>query len=559
MLSRYFGVQRWYTLVLVVIGLAAAFADQLGVILAVILLFALLQKGGSIEASMGLADQIPNGIAAFLEGSTAWIALLLFLVVLVNACLIYLNNLLTGTMLNVVAKRMRDLIHKTYINVSYHDIQSREHGELINTIATESWNVSDVFYSVTRIWVNLCSLTVFGVVIFNMSWILGTTAVVGFGLAAGLLRLLSGPIRRLSQETLEVNQTLADRMLASLAGMRTIRLFARQNHMLRVFEGVSDRVAKLCIRREVLQALMKPMSQVASLSVLVLIAVVADHSGIETSKMIATVMLLLRVQPYISEIETHRLALAGMSASISDVRRMLDKEGKTWPDDGVHHFKQLNTAVEFHDVSFSHKTDEKLCLSNVSFTIRKGDITVIKGASGSGKSTILNLLMRLYEPDTGHIQVDDQKLADLTRESWLSNVAIAGQDITLIEGTVRENMYFGRPTATMDEIRAACEITEILGDIDALPDGFDTKIGATGLSFSGGQRQRITLACALLRNPDILILDEAMSAIEPSREDRIFRRVSDMMDGKTIIAVSHRSNLGPSMHNITSIELKQNA
>lgn len=178
----------------------------------------------------------------------------------------------------------------------------------------------------------------------------------------------------------------------------------------------------------------------------------------------------------------------------------------------------------------------------MSFVIRRGEVTALSGPSGSGKTTIINLLLRLYEPSSGRITVDGVDLLDLTRESWLGSVAIAGQDVELVEGTVAQNIRLARHEATAEELRQACEDAGILEDILEIPEGFDARIGPGGLSFSGGQRQRIGLARALIRRPDILILDEALSALETGLEDRIKRRIAAIMDGRTIITVSHRAD-----------------
>jgi len=540
-LAAYFTEQKWAALLMVVLGLGAALAETLGIGLAVMLLFALLDQSAQIMEGGGLLARLYGAIQSVFGASASLIAVVFFMLILFNALLIYAYQLMAATMLNLVAERLRDMVHRQYVTVGYRFLQQREHGELIHTLATETWTVSGAFFSIARIVVNMCAVLVFGLGIFALSWVVGLTALVCAVAVFALLRLLARPVRRLGQETLEANQILAERMLVSLTGMRTLRVFAQESYVLRVFGSASSRVRRLAVRTERIKALIGPLGELGSISTLIIIALVAKAAGVDVPTIVAAVLLLFRLQPHLQEIETHRMALAEMQASLRNVREMLDRSDKPWPTEGTLTFPGLVREVRFENVNFFHDPRRGPSLGDASFTIRRGETTALSGPSGSGKTTVMNLLLRLYEPDSGRILVDGTDLNDFTRASWLSRLAIAGQDVELIEGTVEQNIRLAAHDATIEEIRAVCEMVEILDDIECLPDGFDARIGAGGLNFSGGQRQRIGLARALLRDPEFLILDEAMSAIEPAREDRIRRRIAEMMRGRTILVVSHRS------------------
>jgi ABC-type multidrug transport system fused ATPase/permease subunit len=197
--------------------------------------------------------------------------------------------------------------------------------------------------------------------------------------------------------------------------------------------------------------------------------------------------------------------------------------------------------IRFEDVTFTHDARRGASVDRVSFAIPKGARTLLVGPSGSGKTTIINLLLRLYEPASGRIAVDGADLQSFSRRSWLDRLAVAGQDVDLVEGTIAQNFRLADRDVPVEEMRAVCADVEILGEIEAVPEKFDARIGAQGLSFSGGQRQRLGLARALLRRPDFLILDEAMSALEPAMEERIMARIAERMRGGTTLIVSHRT------------------
>ncbi len=540
-LAAHFRAERWALPVMLALGAGAALAETTGISFAVMFLFTLLGQTERLTAGEGLLGEAFRWVGGVFGSDPYLIAALFFGLILVNALMIYAYQVMTAVMLNRVAGRMRDLVHRQYVTVAYGWLQKREQGELVQTLATDTWTVSEAFSSLARIGINLCTAAVFGVGLFALSWEIGLTAAVSAVLVFILLRSLAGPIRRYGDETLAANRVLAERMLVSLHGMRTLRAFAQEEYLLRVFNAASMKVRRLAIRKEKLKALTGPLGEVASLGTLIAIAAIASAAGVGVPTIIASVLLLFRLQPHLRELEGHRLAMAGMGAALRNVRETLEREDKPWPVDGGAPFDGLKNEILFEDVTFVHDERRGASIDRVSFAIPKGERTLLSGPSGSGKTTIINLLLRLYEPGSGRIRVDGADFLSLSRKAWLDCIAVAGQDVDLIEGTIAQNFRLADHEATMDEIRDVCAAVEILAEIETVPEKFDARIGAQGLNFSGGQRQRLGLARALLRRPDFLILDEAMSALEPAMEQRIMGRIAERMRGKTILIVSHRT------------------
>lgn len=540
LLAKYLRDYAWAVPVMLALGLFAAFADTLGVSLAVMFLFSILGQTDDLVAGGGLMARAFTAFNDIFGAAPGLIAGVFLALILFNALLLYIYQSLTAVFMNRIAERMRDLVHARYVLVGYRYIQERERGELIHTLGNETWIVADALFSIARIIIIMCAVAVIGVGLFALSWQIGLTALACAVATFAVLRLLSQPLRRYGAATLAENQILAERMLVSLQGMRTLRAFAQEPFVLRVFGAASSKVRALAIRAERLKALIGPVGEIASLASLVLIALIAGRAHIDVPTTVAAVLLLLRLQPQLRELDGHRLALAGMGATLANLRATLDVDDKPWPTPGDNEFGGLRDVIAFEDVSFWHDKRRDPSLDRASFTIQRGKTTVLSGPSGSGKTTIINLILRLYEPDAGRITVDGADLLSLTRASWLDRIAIAGQDVELIEGTVVQNLRLAKHDASFAEIEAACAAVEILADIKAIPEGFDARIGPGGLSFSGGQRQRLGLARALIRRPEILILDEALSALEPALEDRIRARIATAMAGKTILIVSHR-------------------
>ena len=541
-LAMYLRDYAWAAPTMLILGLAAAVAETLGVSLAVMFLFSVLGQTDEIANGGGVFAAVFQKFEQAFGSDPTLIAMGFVVLILSNALLIYGYQVLTAVLENRIAERMRDVVHETYVTVGYKHLQSHDRGSLIHTLASETWAVSEALHRIARIGVNLSAVVIFGIGLILFSWQIGLTVVVTAITGFTLLKTLLGPLRRYSDQTLAENRILYERMLVSLNGMRTIRAFAQERYILRIFAAASVKVRILAVKAERLKSLIGPLGEVVGLVALVLIALVAKNANIDTATTVASVLLLMRLQPHMREIDGHRVALADLSASLRNVRETLDLDRDLWPRPGHLEHERLESEIRFEDVSFHHDPRRAPSLDRASFTIRRGKITALSGPSGSGKTTVINLLLRLYEPESGRITVDGVDLPHLTRESWLGTVAIAGQDVELVEGTVAQNIRLAKHEATTEELHQACEDAGILEDILAIPEGFDARIGPGGLSFSGGQRQRIGLARALIRQPDILILDEAFSALETGLEDRIKRRVAAIMEGRTIITVSHRAD-----------------
>ena len=199
----------------------------------------------------------------------------------------------------------------------------------------------------------------------------------------------------------------------------------------------------------------------------------------------------------------------------------------------------INEKIQLKKVNFSYVEDFPV-LNDVSLSIQKGSTTAIVGSTGSGKSTLIKLLLRLYDVDSGQIMFDDADIKDLEVHSLRRNIGLVSQDIFLFEGTVFDNIAYGNLDATEEEIWQAAKLSESDEFINLLPNKKDTVVGERGQKLSGGQRQRISIARAILKNPEILILDEATSAVDNETEAAIQRSLDTLKDGRTVVAIAHR-------------------
>ena len=202
--------------------------------------------------------------------------------------------------------------------------------------------------------------------------------------------------------------------------------------------------------------------------------------------------------------------------------------------------KVTEGRIDFDNVTFKYSEDSEEILNHINLNIGSGESFALVGPSGGGKTTICNLIPRFYEITEGSIKIDGTDIRNVTLKSLRENIGVVQQDVYLFSGTVRENIEYGKPGATEEEIREAARLAGAEDFIDKLPDGFDTYVGERGVKLSGGQKQRISIARVFLKNPKILILDEATSALDNESEFLVQQSLELLSKGRTTITVAHR-------------------
>lgn len=524
---------------LVFLGLAAGVADSIGTGLIILFLYSMMGRTAEIFSPGSLIGNALNSVIST-TGSGKILLLLIFALILARIGLIYSYSMITASVRYRLSETVRNRLSQQFLGVSYDFILRHDQGKLLNTWSYESWLIGEMYLSLGRVLINSCSAVIFIGFLAKISWQLLLVGGSGIFLLALAMHFLSQPARNMGRRARKEHENIAERMLVMLQGMRAVRVFAQERRYHQHFEAASAKVRQVSISYERLQALVSPAVQVGYLFVLAAIVLASNLWGISFVATLAFVALLYRLQPCVRDLEVNILNIAQLEAAASSVLGMLDRSDKVYLREGTASFGGLRRDIRFEAVSFTYADAPSPSLDRASFTIPAGSVTALVGVSGAGKTTIANLLLRLYQPATGSILVDGVPLDHLSRESWLTRIAAAGQDMDLIEGTVGDNLRVARPDATLSDMRKAAATARILDTIERLPDGFDTWIGQQGLKLSGGQRQRLGLALALLRDPDILILDEATNALNGGLEQAVLDAVRREMAGRTLLIVTHR-------------------
>ncbi len=554
-LFRLAAPQAWAGPLLVALGFAASLAETLGITLVVVFLYVAMGRGTEAPSTGGLLDPVFAAVRTHLgDDSSVAVAAIVFLLIAAKATLGLAYDLVSASVRNRLSEAVRNGLHRRFLEDPYAEIRQHDQGELLNLLATSSWSIADACLSVTRVLINLCSIVVFGAFLLGLSWRLTAVAAVGATALFLAMHLLSGRARRLGARSRDAHQSLAVRTLVVLQGMRTIRAFAQEAHYQAVFERASAEARTSGLGLERLHALVHPVTEVGYFALLCLIVAVAEAGGISFVTTLACVALLYRLQPHMRELENHLIHLAQLEPEMRSVLGMLDKARAAGLPSGGLPFAGLHESVRFAEVTFTHPGAARPALSRASFTIPARGTTAIVGESGAGKTTVVNLLLRLYAADGGAVLVDGVPLDRVSRPDWLSRTAVAGQDVELVEGTVAENIRMSRPEAGDAEVCAAAELAGALGFIEALPEGFESWIGQQGLNLSGGQRQRLGIARAVLRDPDLLILDEATNGLEATLEEGIRAGLRRAFAGRTLVVVTHRTETALAADHVVCIQ-----
>jgi subfamily B ATP-binding cassette protein MsbA len=258
------------------------------------------------------------------------------------------------------------------------------------------------------------------------------------------------------------------------------------------------------------------------------------------SSLVAFVFAMLLLGTHIAHITRLNLVLQHGAASCGRLWEVLDTPSQMTDAPDAVELARMEGRIEFRGVSLVYDEEAGPVLHNLSLTVRPGEVVAFAGPSGAGKTSLVNLVPRLYDVSAGEVLVDGHDVRQVTRASLRGFMGIVPQDTVLFATSVRENIAYGRSEATEEEIVAAAQAAQAHEFVQALPQGYDTEIGERGAKLSGGQRQRIAIARALLRDPRVLILDEATSSLDAESESAVQAAIARLLEGRTALIVAHR-------------------
>ncbi|MBL8796082.1 MAG: ABC transporter ATP-binding protein [Planctomycetia bacterium] len=350
-------------------------------------------------------------------------------------------------------------------------------------------------------------------------------------------------IRESSRHNFAAQGAFLQRYLEFLQGFRLIHVFGLERHAAKQFDLALEQHAQTQRRTALLQSLTLPVLEISTFLAAGLFFLggwlLARGQGEGLAAVISFNLILYRLVPLISQASNSLTPVMGCWPGFQSIAATL-AESPPQQLSGNETMPALREGVEFRDVTFCYEKGSPPAVENLSFTIRPGQMTALVGPSGSGKSTVLNLLLRCYSPSAGAILVDGRSLANVAGAAWRAQIGVVDQEGFLFHGSVYENIILGKLDATRSEVEQAAQAAGVAEFIERLPAGYDTVIGERGLRLSGGQRQRLAIARALIRNPRLLVLDEATSSLDSQSEQFIWRSVERQCQVRTVVCVAHR-------------------
>jgi subfamily B ATP-binding cassette protein MsbA len=517
----------------VVLGGLASLSEGVGITLFI----PVLNAAGNVTSGLPRVLQrlLPSG-----SRGVIFYVLLIFGLVVVKNILVYTNRALLSRIEGQTGHVLRCRIFNELMNAGSAFWDRRDPGKILDTLANESWRASQALQLLSGTLLYSCTVLIFTAILFLVSWRLTSLVVIGLLVISAFLRRASRPVKKMSEIAVEENAALGARMWDGVAGIRTIQAFSLQRIKENGFAETSDRVRSSFLKLELLSGFVPPASEILFVALLLAILAWQLPGGGSVPVTLVFLLLLFRLQPNVSFLQSCLVAMAGVAGPIDDVAELLDPAGKPRLESGTTPFDGLKGSIFFDSVSFRYQDESQPALNDVSVHLPAGKLTVIAGSSGAGKSTFAHLLCRFFDATKGSILIDGQPLTDLDLESWRNRVALASQDTHLFSTTVRENIALGRRGATKAEVIEAAMRAGANEFIQELPDGYETAVGERGTRLSGGQRQRIALARALVRKPDILILDEATNALDGPMERAVIETLADFRRNGTVIVITHR-------------------
>lgn len=460
----------------------------------------------------------------------------------VQSICVFVQSRLSATLSQNIVRRLREDLFEKIVNLPVRYVDMHSHGDIMSRMTNDVENISN---TVSQSLSSLVSgvLTILGTVAMMFYWcpqlaLLSCTTVL---LTITATKLLSSAMRRSFQRRQELLGSLNGTVEEMVSGYKTVAAYNRQDAVIEDFNRTADELTKTGIVAEILGGSMGPVMNVINNIGFVIIAAFGGYFAINHYISIGVISaFIVYAKQFGRPIDELAQIYGQIQTAIAGAERVfaiMDEPGED--KSGTHTMEHAKGVITFENVNFSYIPGHQV-LHDFSFEVRAGHKIALVGATGSGKTTVVNLLMRFYNADSGRIAIDGVDIRDIDCDELRRNTAIVLQDTVLFADTVKNNIRYSKETATDAEIEAAAQMSNCSGMICHLPKGYETELTASGNNLSQGQRQLLAIARAFLASPKILILDEATSNVDTRTEKRIQDAMVKLMENRTSLIIAHR-------------------
>ncbi|HDY88729.1 MAG TPA: ABC transporter ATP-binding protein [bacterium] len=490
---------------------------------------------------------------------------LMVIVVLIGSLILMKNGFLVlKTWLSFrYSLRFRELWMSTimgkYMNAEYLFLVQQKQGTLLNNLLTEPARAAKSLQQI----ISFLSNVVLAVFLYGMLLLVSWQITFGMTIVIGLLALLMRKASynystKVGNKRLGLSQDINAIGAESISAIRQIKIFSLEDKSTQKFSDKLNLLFRMVLKFRIVVNLPKPVGEsliiVGFVLVLLYLQYVSKSSLVDFIPTIALFTIISqRFIPIVSTIYTERMDILSFLPSLNLVNDLYESNASIEDLDKGKIIRELNNDIVFDSLCFAYPNADPF-FNDFSITIPKGKITAIVGSSGSGKSTIVDLLVGFLKSRGGKLLVNGTDIKEITMRSWRHLVGYISQATFLFNASVKDNILAGKPDASDEEIISAARQANADGFIRNLPQGYETLLGDRGLTISGGERQRIAIARVIIRNPDVLIFDEATSALDPESEKFIQESINALSGQKTIIIIAHRLSMVKNADQIIVLE-----
>lgn len=493
------------------------------------------------QAVSWMVDAVVDGGAADLDG----LALLLVALFLVQGIFAMLRAWLFTVAGERIVARLREHLYGAILRQDIAFFDAARTGELTNRLASDTTVLQNtVTVNVSMgLRFSIMALGGVGMMLYTSPALTGVAMLVVPVVAIGAA-IYGRIVRRLSMKVQDALADATEVAEETLSGVRTVRAFAREDLALSRYAAAVQRSFRLAARRALAEGVFQGIAGFGGFGAIALVVWAGGHMVAGGSLSIGDLTAFLL---YTLSVAIGLGAVSGLYGdfmkAIGASRRvfaLLDLPAPLEDSRGLE-LAQVRGEVHFDGVRFAYPTRPgEPVLHGLDLRVAPGEVVALVGASGSGKSTVATLLCRFYDPIEGAVRVDGHDLRELSPRGWRRHLAVVSQEPILFAASIEENIRYGRPDASVQEIHAAAREANALGFIEAAEQGFQTQVGERGVRLSGGQKQRIAIARAILADPRVLILDEATSALDAESEQVVQEALDRLMRGRTTLVIAHR-------------------
>jgi ATP-binding cassette, subfamily B, bacterial MsbA len=382
------------------------------------------------------------------------------------------------------------------------------------------------------------------IVMVLREWLLTLAALVAFPLIAIVVKVIGRRLYRINKRAQERVAQLAVLLHESFAGTKIVKAFGREPHQQQRFDDVNDRLLRLSLKNVRTDEITEPLMEVAGALGITAALLYGGwrviHDDMTPGAFFSFTAAMIMLYGPVRRLSRAINAAQQATGSVERVFEIIDRPPVLRDKPGALALPGFGREIVFDRVTFRYAGSEELVLREISLTIRKGEVVAFVGMSGAGKSTLMDLLPRFHDVTEGRILIDGHDLRDLTQASLRNQIGLVTQETFLFSDSIYDNIAYGRLEASVEEVVRAARLAHAHDFIVACAAGYQTPVGERGIRLSGGQRQRVAIARAFLKDPPILILDEATSDLDAESEFMIQQALAELMRGRTVLVIAHR-------------------